>query len=458
MRKFLSLIAIVLASALLLTGCGFSSWQDEETAKNIKEIKRVSDNDGKVYLEVSYTDGSDSDRFLIPEGVSIVGATADYSSTERKTTVTIKYSDGTKPFVFDIPDGVDGAAVNNVAVIEKNGIRYLSFQYVDAEGNELQSWDININEFRGDDGATWLFGEGNPNGEAENEETGEKGKEAVKGKQGDFYLDTSDYVVYNLKADGSWQKMGSIKGTGISSIRPFTDDKSTMGGYEIVTTDILLDEAGNPVLDDDNKPKYVSYKVYSSAVNKMSVNYNKETGMYEFVLTVTDVLGNPIELGAGDDKISVQRPAAWFSGALPPDFITEITFDGDFYYCTTYNEIYTKKGGVWVSLVNLKSEEEKMCDITFMPEGGEMIKDVNLYPGTTAFKADGSVVVSLKKGSCYPVETVNIPVPTKEGYEFLGWYKKKDATINNGIFTDMVPVYENITLYARWQEKPATEG
>lgn len=455
MRKFLSLIAIVLASALLFTGCGFSSWQDEETTKNIKEIKRVSDNDGKVYLEITYTDGSDSDRFLIPEGVSIMSADAEYNSTERKTTVTIKYSDGSKPFVFDIPDGVDGAAVNAVQVIEKNGMRYLSFKYVDADGNELQSWDVNISEFKGDDGATWLFGEGSPNGVTADEEKGIEGKAAVTGKTGDFYLDTLDYIVYIMKSDGTWQKTGSIKGTGISSIKSFYDDKSINGGYEIITTDIQTDDVGNPVLDDKGNPKYISYKIYSTAVNQMAISYNQETGMYEFVLTITDVMGNSVTLGEGEDKISVQRPTAWLSGSLRPedseDLASQVTFDGDFYYCQKYNEIYTKQDGAWKLLVRLKAEEEETCEITFIPEGGKMSNDVNKYPGTPSFMADESVVVTLKKGSCYT--SVGIPIPEKDGYEFLGWYRKKDAdTKVNGAFTDMVPVYEDMTLYARWKK------
>lgn len=445
MRKFLSLVAIVLVSALMLSGCGFSSWQDDEVTKNIKEIKRVSDNDGKVYLEITYTDDSDPDRFLIPEGVSIVSAKADYSSVDRKTTVTIRYSDGSAPFVFEIPDGVDGSAVNKVEITEKNGMRYLSFKYVDADGNDLQSWDVNIDEFRGDDGATWLFGEGAPDGDPSN---------PLTAKAGDFYLDTENFVVYNKKADGTWQNMGTIKGTGISSIKPFYDDKSLTGGYEIVTTDILLDGDGNPILDDDNNLQYVSYKVYSSAVNQMEVSYNEETGMYEFVLTITDAMGNKISLGAGDDKICVQRPPMWHHGYDRPDSnsFSAVTFDGDFYYSLTYNEIYMKKNGIWELLVSLKSDEEINCEITFKPEGGVLSTDENAYPsanGIPMFNTDGSVTVKVKKGQCYPSSN-SIPVPVREGYVFRGWYKTKDTSPINGAFTDMVPVYENVVLYALW--------
>jgi hypothetical protein len=48
----------------------------------------------------------------------------------------------------------------------------------------------------GTDGATWLFGTAAPTGQ---------------GKDGDFYLNTSTFDVYN-KASGSWSKKGNIKG------------------------------------------------------------------------------------------------------------------------------------------------------------------------------------------------------------------------------------------------------
>lgn len=442
MRKLLTCIALILASTLLLSGCGFSSWQDEEVLKTIKEIKRVTDSDGNVYLEVVYTDDSEADRFLVPEGVSISSVNSAYNSEEKKTTVTITFSEG-EPYSFDIPDGVKGNSVSGVKIATlQDGLKYLVFEFVDAEGNELEATKINISEIKGDDGATWLLGSGAPDANPD-----------LSAKAGDFYLDSEHFVVYNKKADGSWQNMGSIKGTGITKIEPFGDEKGE--GYEIVTTEQDFDEEGNPLYDDNGNPVFKSYKVYSSALNGMNVTYNAETGMYEFVVTITDVGGNPITLGAGDNKIQVQRPATWLSGLVPPKYNETIngtpTFDGDFYYCTMENTIYTKQNGEWIELIKLPSDSDVVkCNITFHLEGGTLSTDVNLYPAGTTFKGNDTVVVPVNKGECYP-SSCAIPIPTREGYEFIGWYKTKNLTLNNAPFTDMVPVSGDLELYAIWQ-------
>ncbi len=41
----------------------------------------------------------------------------------------------------------------------------------------------------------------------------------------------------------------------------------------------------------------------------------------------------------------------------------------------------------------------------------------------------------------------DLPIPTKEGYSFIGWYTEKDEKINS---TDIFNLIENQTLYARW--------
>lgn len=446
MRKILTLIAILLITTLVLTGCGFSSWQDEESVKTIKEINRVTDTEGNVYIEIVYTDDSPKDRFLIPEGVSITGVESNYDSDARETLVTINFSDNFPAFNFSVPDGKDGSSVNAVEITEKEGLRYLSFKYVDGEGNELNSWDVNIDEFRGDDGkdgATWLFGEGDPN----------EAKEPVVGKPGDFFLDTVDYVVYVKKAD-TWEKMGTIKGTGILDIHSFDEG----AGIEIVTSEIETDVDGNPKFDSAGQPVYRTYKLYSSAVNDMKVEFNRETGMYEFLISVTDAMGNVKEL---ENLIQVQRPATWLSGLVRPDdnddITGELTFDGDFYYSTKYNEIWTKKDDEWMLLVKIAADQEIVYrSVTFMPEGGTLSKDPNAYPNPipneNPFNEDGSVTVKVEKGTCYPSQC-EIPVPVRDGYVFKGWYKRKSDSLtpNDGVFNTMVPVYDNMTLYALWE-------
>lgn len=455
MRKFLTLIAIMLVTCIALTGCGFSSWQDDEETKTIKEINRVTDENGNVYLEIVYTDDSPKDRFLIPEGVSITGAEANYDGDKRETSVTISFSDNFPAYTFTVPDGKDGTSVNKVEIVTENGMRYLAFKYVDNEGNTIDNkeWMINIDEFKGEDGldgATWLFGEGDPN-------TIDK----LNAKNGDFFLDTKDYVIY-VKSDNGWTKKGSIKGTGILEIKSFSDEKGS--GIEIVSTEIQTDIDGNQRFDESQNPIYVSYKMYSSVMKDMKVTLNEETGNYEFNITVNGTDGEEIIL----DTIEVKRPSAWLSGALRPsdeEYVSgEITLVGDFYYSTKYNEIWRKESddadaenGGWVLVVKLAAADETTyCSITFNPEGGTLSQDPNDYPAPikneNPFNGDGSVTVKIEQGTCYPI-TCAIPVPEREGYVFKGWYRRKSSelTVNDGAFNTMVPVYENMVLYAIWE-------
>lgn len=455
MRKLITLTVIVTVLSLIFSACGFGSWQDEEAIRSISEIKRVTDEEGNVYIEISYQDDSPKDRFLLPEGTAISEVTSDYDSEKGVTNVTINYSDGKKPFTFEIPDGVDGASVYSAELIEKNGIKYISFKYRDSFGNELNSIDVNIDELRGEDGSTWHLGEGAPDKNPE---------KPVEGKVGDFYLDTENFVVYSMVIAGAWTKLGTIKGSGIREINAFMDENGK-GGYQIITTDQEVDSSGQPLFDDGGAPIYVSYKVYSQTLNAMEVKYNSQTGMYEFIVSITDVLGNDIKIGAGEDKIQVQRPATWLSGDVPPDLMGGLipglestpTFDGDFYYCKPYNQIWTKSDGVWVKLIDLNASQTSEVSVTFEPEGGQMPVGVNAYPSNHTVNQNGSVTVKMAKGSTYP-QSNTIPVPTRDGYTFLGWYRSKDVQfvnglpINYGAFNDMVPVTQDITLFALWEE------
>ena len=56
----------------------------------------------------------------------------------------------------------------------------------------------------------------------------------------------------------------------------------------------------------------------------------------------------------------------------------------------------------------------------------------------------------------------NMPLPVREGYDFIGWFDTRDKT-GGTEFTAVTPVYESMTVYARWEKeatipKPSPEG
>ena len=45
-----------------------------------------------------------------------------------------------------------------------------------------------------------------------------------------------------------------------------------------------------------------------------------------------------------------------------------------------------------------------------------------------------------------------IPVPTRAGYKFVGWYRSRTVTATSGAFTDLTPILSDLTLYAQWEK------
>lgn len=473
MRKILALLSILLVATLVLAGCGFSSWQDEEPLKEIKSIKRITDETtGEVFLQVIYSDDTTSEKFSLPVGVSVTGVKSSHSSKDRQTTVTFEFSDGKTQTSFTIPDGADGTKVVDVKIeTDSNNTPYLYFYFSD--GTQSDGVDISVLKGEngkdgvdgadGKDGSAWLFGKGAPKDDAQSGEPAE-GEEPNEGeetdgsaaessaKTGDYYLNTETYQVYVKQSDGTWELLGCLKSSDITL--GYTDAGSDLGALEIIFTD--YDENGKPV---EREP----IRIYSSAVKSMNVVYNKTSGMYEYQITVSMVDGTEKTL----ETIKVQRPSTWFYGKGSPvdgqGVLKDVaTFDGDFYYETTQSEIYVKENGDWKRVITLEPSDQETCKITFYPEGGTLSGDLNDYPSTDGVdvmikKNDGgdkvlSVEVTLKKGQCYPVGTAPIPIPEKEGYVFKGWYRQKNINVNSAPFSDMVPVYEDIALYAVWEE------
>lgn len=453
MRKILALLSILLVVTLVLAGCGFSSWQDEEPLKEIKSIKRITDETtGEVFLQVIYSDDTTSEKFPLPVGVSVTGVKSSHSSKDRQTTVTFEFSDGKTQTSFTIPDGADGTKVVDVKIeTDSNSTPYLYFYFSD--GTQSDGVDISILKGEngkdgvdgadGKDGTAWLFGEGAPKNDAQSGES--------SAKTGDCYLNTETYQVYVKQSDDTWKLVGCLRSSDITL--GYTDAGSDLGALEIIFTD--YDENGNGIHRD---PMYI----YSSAVKSMDVVYNETSGMYEYLISVSMVDGTTKEL----DLIKVQRPSTWFYGKGSPvdgqgSLEDVATFNGDFYYETTQSEIYIKENDVWRRVITLVPSDKQTCTITFYSEGGTLSNNPNDYPSrgkdvkiNTNESGDKvvSVEVTLQKGQCYPVTSTSIPTPKKEGYVFKGWYKTKNIDVNNAPFSDMVPVYEDIELYAVWEE------
>ena len=141
-----------------------------------------------------------------------------------------------------------------------------------------------------------------------------------------------------------------------------------------------------------------------------------------------------------------QQPNNWLtiSSGKGPD--SSLGKNGDYCYDTVANAIYHKDGGSWVLLVDF-DDVETTHTVKF---------DVN---ADDAYLVDGfgfSSSYELTRGStfyAYTKETGRLmPVAARPGYKFIGWYSSSEMTVNSGQFTDLTPIYSDMTLYAQWSE------
>lgn len=141
-----------------------------------------------------------------------------------------------------------------------------------------------------------------------------------------------------------------------------------------------------------------------------------------------------------------QQPNTWLtiSSGKGPD--STLGKNGDYCYDTVANAIYHKDGGSWVLLVDF-DDVETTHTVKF---------DVN---ADDAYLVDGfgfSSSYELTRGStfyAYTKETGRLmPVAARPGYKFIGWYSSSELTVNSGQFTDLTPIYSDMTLYAQWSE------
>ena len=153
--------------------------------------------------------------------------------------------------------------------------------------------------------------------------------------------------------------------------------------------------------------------------------------IYALILNYTD--GSSVKL----DFTRPDNPNTWHSAEGEPDEL--LGENGDFYYDLDNDIIYSKANNTWITVANLSTDKETVR-ITF---------DKNAEDAYLAFEDTEKVI---QMGSNFLSAYEEIPVPTRDGYNFVGWYSHPKPNATHGIFTDVTPVYSNIKLFAKWEE------
>ena len=164
----------------------------------------------------------------------------------------------------------------------------------------------------------------------------------------------------------------------------------------------------------------------------------EEDGLYVLTVNYSDDTSDRVTFNKPKD------PNAWLSGSVAPD--KSLGRNGDYYFDTAHKVIYAKEYGYWMKIVSF-DESIQYYIVTF---------DLN-------DKLDGGVEASMPEGSNLSYVVVSntyftdngydaIPIPSREGYKFMGWYRSKSPNATSGAFTDLTPILSDLTLYAKWEK------
>lgn len=157
-----------------------------------------------------------------------------------------------------------------------------------------------------------------------------------------------------------------------------------------------------------------------------------ETGdKYIIAINYTDGTSETLEFTRPAD------PATWLNGQGAP--VNSLGKNGDFYFDTYGKNIYSKSNGRWI-LIHSFSDNDIEYEIRFN------INDSVDYPASMSAEP----AYFIDRGSYFAASGYSIPIPTRAGYEFAGWYTTKNPGPTNGAFTDLTPVFSDLTLYAKW--------
>ncbi|MBO5481398.1 MAG: InlB B-repeat-containing protein [Clostridia bacterium] len=346
--------------------------------------------------------------FGVGDSLEISGVSAVYDEKTGVTTVTIRYLDDIEePLVFEIPKGAQGDVGQT-----GNGIREVKTM----PGDEKGTTKLLIYFTDGSDPVSVIL------------------KDGVDGKDGEDGISISGIRTVEELPDGS-VRIAFVDSNGNDIGEPILIPAGEDGSK---ITDITADtetEDGSVVVKvsyNDGEPKEFTIPA-GKGVSDIQSTYDVNTHEYKIIFTYTD-----------DTTVDFTfRPTAWLSGYGDP--LPTLGIVGDYYFDKTLKIIHLKvEENKWEVIANLE-KEKNTYKVTFAISAG-----MN-YTGPLQ-------IYEIKEGESFAVkvsEYGNIPIPTKTGYTFVGWYTVENPdllTVNHGRFTDLTPIFGDMTLYAHWEK------
>ena len=209
---------------------------------------------------------------------------------------------------------------------------------------------------------------------------------------------------------------------------------SGIDGVGIDDVDVTINEDKTAVMYikfSNGEEKFLDIPAPAEGVGVQSM-VGTEEGQYYYI---------DIQYTNGEtDQITFERSTKWFGGAyIPEDSLGE---DGDYFFDTEHEKIYRKENGTWADNVVVDFQIEKYRIMFDLNDDN----DASMPTTTSIFRVERGAYFSADGNG-------DIPIPTRAGYVFKGWYTKRainPATMSP--FTDFTPVFSDLTLYAIWEE------
>ena len=143
-------------------------------------------------------------------------------------------------------------------------------------------------------------------------------------------------------------------------------------------------------------------------------------------------------------QISFTRPILWYQGNGGPTEgenynTTANSRPGDYYLDVENRKIYRNTLLGWEIAVDFSQVIDKFTVKFDLNDDEDSPATLNGNPRISNL-AFGTYLIG------------RIPIPTRTGFEFLGWATSTNITPTTGFFTELTPVTQDLTLYAIWKE------
>jgi len=139
-----------------------------------------------------------------------------------------------------------------------------------------------------------------------------------------------------------------------------------------------------------------------------------------------------------NEEVSFDATPSWTTGNTKPG--DSFGYNGDYYFDISHDVIYIKENGVWTVAVDFNTNA---AEYTVVFELNDTVTEPAEY-------AIGQRSYVIQKSETFYSSGLDLPVPSRNGYAFGGWYTSTVPNVTHGAFTNLTPVLSDMVLYAKW--------